>query len=249
MATEIKDTSKFSELKATDLGPDAQEPPSVLMAIMVGTASVIGGYFLVNWLSRSSKPQIAPWVISRGTGIALVVVSSLLVIVGLWMVHPKRNKRKSFPHIITLNSAHKTLAAIGAVLLFLHIASIIADSFANVGVLGALIPFESRFKPLPVALGTISLYAMVAIGLTAWLKLRLEKFNWKTIHRFAIFVYFVVMAHGITAGSDTIFLGALYLVSLAVVAALSVSRYVLDHSKKNDKRDASLAERKQSLPG
>lgn len=247
MGSTMKEQTKFSEIKATDLGPEAQDAPSILFAIVVGATSVLGGFFLVDWLSKSSNPQIAPWVISRGTGLALVLVSSLLVIIGLWMVHPKRNKRKSFPHIITLNSAHKTLAAIGAVLLFLHIASIVADSFANVGLLGAFVPLKSKFKPIPVALGTVSLYSMVAIGLTAWMKVRFEHFNWKTIHRFALFVYLIVMIHGITTGSDTVFLGSIYVVSLLIVALLAITRYIFDHPRKKENEDASPAGTRRSL--
>ncbi len=241
------DRNKFSEIKATDLSPNAEDTPSVLFAIVVGSASVIGGFYLVRWLSKSSRPQIAPWVISRGTGLALVIVSSLLVIIGLWMVHPKRNKKKSFPHIVTLNSARKTLAAIGVVLLFLHVSSIVVDSFANVGLLGALVPFMSKFKAVPVALGTISLYSMVVIGFTAWLKVRFERFNWKTIHRFALFAYLVVMVHGITSGSDTVFLGALYIVSLLLVAILAVTRYIFDHPRKKTESDANRGGTKPSL--
>lgn len=249
MATTTKDHGKFSEIKATDLGDESQKAPSLLFAIFISSLSVLGGFFLVDWLSRSSKPQIAPWVISRGTGLALVIVSSLLVIIGLWMVHPKRNKRRSFPHIVTLNSAHKTLAAIGAVLLFLHVSSIVADSFANVGLVGALIPLKSKFKSVPVALGTVSLYAMVIIGLSAWLKVRLERFNWKTIHRFALFVYLLVMVHGIMSGSDTVFLGAIYVISLLLVAALAVTRYIFDHPRREREAVSSPEARKQSPLG
>lgn len=232
MATSTNDDQKNS------LEEIEEDSPSILFAVIVGSVSVVGGFELVHWLGAKAKPTLAPWLIARGTGLALVIITSLLVAVGLWMVHPKRNKRKSFPHIITLNSAHKSLAGVGSVLLFLHVSSIIADSFAKVGLLGAFVPLKSAYRPIPVALGTVALYLCLAVGFTAWLKVRTNLFNWKMVHRFAIAAYCLILVHGITAGSDTVLVSGIYVASAIVITILATTRYLFDH-KEHQKQAAT----------
>ncbi len=205
-----------------------EQTPSVFFALLVGSASVIAGFAMVRVLARKTTPSLAPWVIARGTGLAMVVVTTLLVCVGLWMTHPKRNKKGGLLHPITLNAAHKTLAGTGAVLLFIHVSAIIADSFAKVGALGAFVPLMSGYRPIPVALGTLALYAVLTVGLTAWLKVRAKLFNWKMVHRYAVISFILIMIHGITAGTDTAVVAGLYVLATIAVTALAVTRYHFD---------------------
>ncbi|MDA8102495.1 MAG: hypothetical protein M0Z34_05955 [Nitrospiraceae bacterium] len=209
-------------------GEAEEESPSVFFALLVGSASVVAGFAMVRVLARKASPALAPWVIARGTGLALAVVTTLLVCVGLWMTHPKRNKTGGLFHPITLNSAHKTLAGTGAVLLFIHISAIIADGFAKVGAVGAFVPLMSSYRPVPVALGTLALYSVLAVGVTAWLKVRVKLFNWKMVHRYAVISFILIMIHGITAGTDTATVAGLYIIATLAVTAMAVTRYHFD---------------------
>ncbi len=209
--------------------PDAEDDsPSVMFAALSGVTSVVAGFAMVHYLGRNTTPSLAPWVIARGTGISLIVVSSALVSVGLWIAHPKRNKKKGVVHVITLNSIHKSLAGVALVLLFLHISSIASDKFAHVGIVGALVPFKSSYRTIPVALGTIATYLVLVVGFTAWLKFRGKFGNWKQIHKVAIVGYGLLLIHGILAGSDTVIIGYLYAVSAITVTTLLATRYHFD---------------------
>ncbi len=217
------------------LAPSSEEEqddaPSLSFALGVGSISVALGFFLVHLLARKTTPTLAPWVIARGTGLALVAVTTALVSVGLWIAHPMRNKTKGLFHAITLNSAHKSLAGVGLVLLFLHVSAIISDGFAKVGLLGAFVPLQSQYRPIPVALGTLGLYMVLAVGFTAWLKVRFHLFNWKMVHRYAILSFAFIVIHGITAGTDTAVVAWLYAGSAVLVTTLAITRYISDHPK------------------
>lgn len=211
------------------------DSPSVMFATFAGMLSVLAGFAMVHYLSKGTSPSLAPWVIARGTGLALVVVSSSLVVVGLWIVHPKRNKKKSVIHIITLNSIHKSLAGVAIILLFLHISSIITDKFAKVGLVGAFVPFKSSYRTIPVALGTLAMYVVLAVGFTAWLKVRNRIFNWKMVHKFAIVGYGLLLLHGILSGSDTVIVAYLYAISALIVTILLTTRYYFEHPRSKTK--------------
>ena len=205
--------------------------PSVFFALLIGSGSVIFGFWMIRLLAKQTTPALASWVIARGTGLALVVVITMLVAVGLWMAHPLRNKKKSLLHPITLDAMHKSLAFAGMVLLFLHISAIISDHYANVGIIGAFVPLKSHYRTFAVALGTVGLYLVAVIGLSAWLKVRFKHFNWKMIHRYAILCYFIVLCHGILAGTDTIVIGFIYLLSLLSISFLTLTRYLTEPKK------------------
>ncbi|MDA8101948.1 MAG: hypothetical protein M0Z34_03170 [Nitrospiraceae bacterium] len=227
--------------RGPETGDSEDQAPSVFFALLVGSGSVIAGFATVRVLAGKTTPSLAPWVIARGTGLALVVVTTLLVCVGLWMTHPKRNKTGGLFHPITLNAMHKTLAGTGAVLLFIHISAILADSFAKVGALGAFVPLMSNYRPVPVALGTLALYTVLTVGITAWMKVRIKLFNWKMVHRYALISFILIMIHGITAGTDTAVVAGLYILATIAVTALAVTRYHFD-------RPASRAAPKQVRP-
>ena len=211
--------------------PPNDDGPSVFFALLIGSGSVMFGFWMIRLLAKQTTPALASWVIARGTGLALVVVTTMLVAVGLWMAHPLRNKKKSLLHPITLDAMHKSLAFAGMILLFLHISAIISDRYANVGIIGAFVPLKSHYRTFAVALGTVGLYLVAVIGLSAWLKVRFKHFNWKMIHRYAILCYFIVLCHGILAGTDTLAIGSIYLLSLLSISFLTVTRYLKEPTK------------------
>ena len=213
--------------------PPDDSGPSIFFALLIGSGSVIFGFWMIQLLAKQTTHALASWVIARGTGLALVVVITMLVAVGLWMSHPLRNKKKSLLHPITLDAMHKSLAFAGMVLLFLHITAIISDRYANVGMIGAFVPLKSHYRTFAVALGTVGLYLAAVIGLSAWLKVRFQHFNWKMIHQYAILCYFIVLCHGILAGTDTIAIGFIYLLSLLLILFLALTRYLKEPTKTN----------------
>jgi DMSO/TMAO reductase YedYZ heme-binding membrane subunit len=99
------------------------------------------------------------------------------------------------------------------------------DEYANVGWLGALVPGMSAFRTVPVALGTIALYAMLVTGLTARATQLLPAGWWLKLHRLSLGILALAWAHGILAGTDTFDAALVYGVSFASVGLAAVYRY------------------------
>jgi len=174
----------------------------------------------------SVRRSMLPWVFGRGLGLAALATLAALSLVGLWRRHPLR---ESLPVLkpAALAKVHTVLASATMVLLAGHVASILADSYAKVGIVGALIPMQSAYQPWPVTLGTVSMWLLLLIWATARLSKSVAKRSWKAVHRASMFTFGCVWLHGLTLGSDTAKLRPAYIAVGALVIAVWLSSAVL----------------------
>ncbi|HSP37729.1 MAG TPA: hypothetical protein VLR26_08250 [Frankiaceae bacterium] len=167
--------------------------------------------------------RMFPWTATRGFGIAAYVDLAFATAVGLWLRHPWQ-RRLPGPTPGTLLRLHATMIAAAAMITAAHIGAVLADGFAHVGFVGALLPGRSGYRPLGMACGTVGLYLAVLVGATAWLSGLLVGRFWLPIHRLAYGAFFLIWVHGVLTGSDVPALRVLYVASGLLVVLLAVSR-------------------------
>jgi sulfoxide reductase heme-binding subunit YedZ len=166
--------------------------------------------------------EVRPWIAARALGVTAYLLLALQVVSGLLLSHPRnaaawRKTRQTFPW-------HELLTVFTGAFLVLHIVLLAIDPFAKVGVLGALVPGFSGYRPPAVAIGTVALYAMIFTAVTAkWTKL-LPGGWWLKVHRFAAVTFLMVWVHAVLAGTDGGALTPLYLATGLPVLALVVHR-------------------------
>lgn len=185
----------------------------------------IGLVAVVALLTAGSVPvgqtfwvRMLPWVIARAAGLAAFVLLTAVTILGVLLTHPQNLTEWKFSKIMIV--WHRYLTVLTAALLALHVVAIILDSYAKVGLMGALVPGQSGYRALPVALGTLTLYGFAVLAVTASHPKWLGGSRWLTIHRFAIGVFALGWLHGVLAGTDAPSLTLLYVLSgLAVLLA------------------------------
>ncbi len=168
------------------------------------------------------RSSMLPWVLGRGLGLAAIVALAALSLVGLWRRHPLR---ASLPVLkpAALATVHTVLASATMVLLAGHVVAILADSYAKVGIVGALVPMQSAYQPWPVTLGTVSMWLLLLIWATARLSKSVAKRSWKAVHRASMFTFGCVWLHGLTVGTDSAKLRPAYIAIGAVVIAVWLS--------------------------
>ncbi len=154
--------------------------------------------------------QLRPWVAARALGVTAYLLLCVEVALGLVLSHPRntaswRLTKPVFPW-------HEMLTVFTGAFLALHIALLAVDPYANVGVIGALVPGFSAYRPPAVAVGSIALYALVFTAVSAkWTRL-LPSGWWLKVHRFAAVAFLLTWVHAVLAGTDG---GALLPVYLA----------------------------------
>lgn len=202
-----------------------------LFTLAVTAFSALGlGYFLTFEASHTlTQPRMAPWLIARASGITAYILLWFLALAGILLTLPARQKLK-FLHPIVRMRFHTLLAIFTLSFTLLHIMSVILDSYANVGVKGALIPFMSGYRNIPVALGTLGFYAGCITGLSARLKIGARRKLWLSVHRFSLIAVVMIWFHALYSGTDSPELGVLYLATAATLIAAGYWRYSSNHT-------------------
>lgn len=164
--------------------------------------------------------QVRPWVAARALGVAAYLLLSAEVALGLVLSHPRntaswRLTKPVFPW-------HEMLSVFTGAFLALHVALLAVDPYANVGVIGALVPGFSQYRPPAVAIGSIALYALIFTAVTAkWTRL-LPSGWWLKVHRFAAAAFLLTWVHAVLAGTDGGALTPVYLATgLPILAGVA----------------------------
>ena len=211
---------------------------SAKLAAVTAAVGGLGGFALSSWVGAAPVGRMLPWILGRGLGIAAYLSLTALTALGLWLRHPMA-QRWRWPAAATRVRLHAVLAATTVVLVLGHVVALVLDSFAGVGMLGAVVPGASGFRPFAVALGTVSLYLALLVGGSAALAGHLTGRLWRPIHMAATFVCGLAWAHGLLAGSDTLRLRWMYAVTGGLVALLAVTRRLVPTSAYVSERHAT----------
>lgn len=168
---------------------------------IAASAAVCGGLTGLVWLQLSSN-QMPLWLVARAAGASAFVLLTAATLAGIVLSHPDR-ARLRWPRPATRLRLHVSLTVFAVVFTVLHVVVLALDPYADVGWAGALLPMGAGYRPVPVTLGLISLWAGVVAGLSAALAGRVTMRWWRSLHRFAALAWLTAWAHALLAGSDT----------------------------------------------
>jgi hypothetical protein len=198
-----------------------------LVAVMAacGVSAAVTGWLVGTMAVAVSGNRNAPWIIGRAAGLSAYLLMVLLVATGLVLSHPGRARLRR-PRPATRIRLHVSLAVFTLALTGLHVVVLATDSYAGVGWRGTLVPMGSTYRPVPVTLGVIALYAGLLAGLTAELSgRRIAARVWWPVHKVAAIALLLAWGHGVLAGIDSPLLLWLYLSTGSAVLVLAGWRY------------------------
>jgi len=204
---------------------DAPRPVALGLGVAIlvaATAVSIGaaGLLVVGALSGT----MAHWVLGRAAGLTSYVLLLTLVGSGLVLSHPwARHLHRPAPR--TRLGLHVALATFTLVFTVLHVVVLATDPWAGVGWPGALLPMASTYRPVPVTLGVLALWAGLVTGLTARLAGSIAARVWWPVHKVAAGVLALVWAHSVLAGSDVAALSGFYVATGCGLVGLAITRY------------------------
>lgn len=170
------------------------------------------------------------WYTARGAGLAALVLLTVSTAAGALGSGGFRAPATR----VVVQYLHRAAAAMGLGLLALHITAILADSYAGVGWLGAVVPFASGYRPNVVALGSIAAYLFLLVGATGAARGRLAvspaaAVGWRRIHLAAYAGWALSALHGFTIGTDSgrEWVRWLYVACVLAVGASGAARALL----------------------
>ncbi len=143
-------------------------------------------------------PQIW-WYLARSTGLMAWAMGLGSILVGLALATRALGRKPPAPWLLDL---HRYLGGSTLVFVFLHIGALWADSYVEFGLFDLFVPFVSGWRTVPVALGVIAFWLLVAVEATSLFMRRMSKKAWRMVHLSSYGVAVLSSVHTFTAGSD-----------------------------------------------
>jgi methionine sulfoxide reductase heme-binding subunit len=164
------------------------------------------------------------WLVSRGSGLALLVLFSVVVVLGA--AARLGSAPRHWPRF-AVTEVHRALALFAVAFLGLHVATAILDPYVTIGWAATVLPFTSPYRTLAIGLGTLAVDLAGAVLLTSLARARLGYRAWRAVHWLAYLAWPAAFLHSFTAGNDLgvwwaalIELGCAAMVAAAVTARL-----------------------------
>lgn len=214
-----------SPRRQTRLANQSPRVGGVLFMIIVAGVTLVALYATDQIVPATSEHQaeLRIWLAARAAGFVTLGLLTLQVVLGLVLSHPTNKTTWRLSRLLFPWHANVSMFVLAFVLM--HIATLVADPYAGVGVGGALVPGLSSYRTVPVAIGVISLYALLVTGLTARYTKRLPRGMWLQVHRLSLLVLVLAWVHGILSGTDSVALAGIYGMSFVLVLLAAAYRY------------------------
>jgi methionine sulfoxide reductase heme-binding subunit len=189
---------------------------------------------LLNGLFATNSVQLM-WYVTRSAGLTAYLVLWLSMVWGL-AVSSKILDR--LLHRTFTYDFHQFLSLLAVGFTALHIVVLLADRYLPYSVAQILIPFLSPYRPLWVGIGVFSLYLILLVTITFYIRGKIGGKAFRTIHVLSLVAYLTALAHSLFAGTDSSLVTVLgmYAVTFLVVVFLSVYWVVLVIQKKQQKK-------------
>src|SRR5690349_6672416 len=97
---------------------------------------------------------------------------------------------------------HRYLGALTVAFVAVHLGGLVADNYTHWGAGDLLVPFATRWHPVPVAFGVVALYLLVAVEITSLFMRRIPRRWWHAIHCSSYALWAIAVVHAIYAGTD-----------------------------------------------
>jgi len=159
------------------------------------------------------------WFASRGSGVVSLILATAVVCLGFLTV--ARWQRPAWPRFLTAE-LHRRIALLSVVFLAIHIITAVLDPYTSLGLVAAVVPLASSYRPVAVALGVISVDLIAALVVTSLLRERIGHRVWRAVHWVAYGAWPLALLHGLTAGTDA-FTPWLLAVEIACCAAVTAA--------------------------
>jgi methionine sulfoxide reductase heme-binding subunit len=166
------------------------------------------------------------WFTMRGAGLTALVLLTITTCIGVLV---SGGGRPDLRYIVQY--VHRVTASLGLGVLLLHVVTALMDSYAGVGITGAIVPFTSGYRATWVGLGTIAAYLIVLVAATGFARGRIAASEkgaavWRTVHGLSYGAWGLALIHGFESGTDSgqTWVRFLYLACLASVPTCLVLR-------------------------
>ncbi len=140
------------------------------------------------------------WYVARASGFVALSFMVLSMAVGIL---GSTKSVKSWLPAADVYEVHRVSGYLTIIALAVHVIGLLADQYIEFGLSDVLIPGMSDYRPVPVALGIVATYMVLAIVFSFDVKKWIGKRVWRWIHILNFPLLIFALVHSILAGTDT----------------------------------------------
>ncbi|HXR73356.1 ferric reductase-like transmembrane domain-containing protein [Actinocrinis sp.] len=141
----------------------------------------------------------ALWYTSRATGVVSLIMLTGVVVLGVAV--QKHGRLPGLPRFAVVG-LHRSISLLSVAFLAIHIVTAVADSYVNIRLTDAIIPFAASYEPLWLGLGTVAFDLILALIITSLLRARIGHRTWRWVHWLAYLSWPVSVAHSLGSSTD-----------------------------------------------
>ena len=139
------------------------------------------------------------WYLTRTSGLLAWVLSAVAALWGLLLASRVLERRPSSAWLLDL---HRHLGTLTIVMTVAHVGAILVDDFVDYTLVEVTAPFTSDLERTAVALGVISMWLLLAVQGTSWMRGRLSIGLWRRVHYSSAPLLGMTALHGWLIGTD-----------------------------------------------
>lgn len=162
------------------------------------------------------------WIVERSSGLMTLTLLSLATFLGAVVSAQWHSWR--FPEVTAI-SLHRNVSLLALVFLAIHVLSTVLDSYVDVPISNAFIPFIGTYEPLWVGMGAIAFDLFLAVMITSWLRGRINARAWRWIHDLTYVCWVVAVVHSVGAAYERQLTLVVAGIAVLIVAPTIVLRY------------------------
>ncbi len=102
----------------------------------------------------------------------------------------------------TVADLHRTASLTAVGLVAVHVTTLLLDPYAQLRVLDLLWPFQGRYRPVYLGLGTLALDLLLVVIATSLLRHRLGPRAFHAVHWAVYALWPLALLHGLSIGTD-----------------------------------------------
>ena len=137
------------------------------------------------------------WWIDRSSGLVSLVLLTVVLVLGVLATG-----RTGHAWRVVVQGLHRELPLVASVLLAVHIATAVVDSYVPLSQLDVVVPFVAGYRPVWIGLGTLAIDLLVVLVVTSLLRTRLGHRSWQAVHWTAYALWPLAVVHALGSGSD-----------------------------------------------
>jgi len=193
----------------------------------------------LRWLFAADSVQIW-WYVTRASGIIAYLLLWFSTILGLAVT--SKYLDGMLDRLFTYDF-HEFISLLSIAFTLVHILVLMLDKYLPYTFAQILVPFISPYRPVWVGIGVIAFYLIILVTITFYLRNKIGKRTFRTIHYLSLLSYIGVTLHGYYSGTDTALpsMRILYDVSGLAVLFLTVYWLVLLGFRKAELRRKAAA--------